>query len=203
MALRASLAMASLALAALTGGGFFLACSNGGNQGATGTPGADGGEDGSSCVVFAPPTSFDAGAPSVSFASDVVPIFVASCSFPSCHGSTTAPQGGVYLGASAGQVYANLVGVPSTELVSMDRVKAGDPANSFLLHRVDGDACSLAGCTSAACTELMPQGGPALEEAKLLAIRAWIIQGALSDVSTDAGGSEAGSSDTDADASGD
>ena len=64
----------------------------------------------------------------------------------------------------------------------MPRIKAGDPANSYLLHRIDGDACTLAGCTSAACSELMPQGGPRSPRPKRLTIRGWIAQGALSDV---------------------
>jgi hypothetical protein len=123
----------------------------------------------------------------VSFSTDVLTIFATSCAIPSCHGSATASQGGLYLGSNPGEVYANLVGVASTEYPSMDRVKPGDPTNSFLLRRIDGDSCSLAGCTSSACVELMPQGGPSLAEAALLTVRAWIAQGAVSDVSDDAG----------------
>jgi hypothetical protein len=122
----------------------------------------------------------------------VEPVFVASCSFPDCHGSTTSPQGGLYLGSNAGKAYASLVGVASEDYPSMKRVTPGDPANSYLLYRIDGDACSLANCVSSACSELMPQGGPALAKTSLLAIRAWIAQGAIDDVSDDAGASEGG-----------
>jgi hypothetical protein len=89
----------------------------------------------------------------------------------------------MYLGTDAAKTYANIVSVTSTEYPSMVRVKPGDTANSYLLHRIDNDACTLSGCTSTACAELMPQGNSTtLPEAQLLTIRGWIAQGAVSDV---------------------
>lgn len=119
----------------------------------------------------------------MSFTNDVLPIFGASCSLSSsCHNSTDTSPGGIYLGTQGALVYSNLVNVTSIELPTMVRIKPGDPAASYLLHRIDGDACTLAECTDAVCNELMPQGGPALDESKRLTIRAWIAQGALSDL---------------------
>ena len=180
--------------------GLAMACGDG-SPSAPAAPDA-GAPDGSACLPFVPPASFNPAAPVVSFTNDVLPIFRGSCSLSSsCHNSTNTSPGGIYLGTQAGIVYANLVGVASTELPTAVRVKPGDPAASFLLHRIDGDACSLAGCTTTACSELMPQGGPPLEEAKRLTIRAWIAQGAQSDLpdagpTADAGsGPEAGTTD--------
>lgn len=170
---------AALALAAGCGSSSSTAPSDAGSDGSA--------LDGSLCQSFSPPPSFNPAAPVVSFTNDVLPIFQASCSLSSsCHNSTSTSPDGIYLGARGAAVYANLVGVPATELPSMVRVKPGDPEGSFLLRRIDGDACALAGCTATSCTEIMPQGGPALESARLLTIRAWIAQGALSDLA-DAG----------------
>ena len=155
-------------------------------------------DDAATCQVYSPPASFDPTTPAVTFSGGVLPLFAASCAFASCHGSTTAPQGGLFLGGDPARVYANLVGVAATDYPGMERVKPGDPASSYLLHRLDGDACSLAGCTTLACYELMPQGNPTpLPEATRLMIRGWIAQGALSDL-PDAGSSLDGAAGVDA-----
>jgi hypothetical protein len=163
MVLRASLAFIPLAALATIGLPSLLAGCGGGGS------------------ANAPP-------PTYSFTTDVMPIFQTSCAFSVCHGSSTAPEGGMYLGPDAAQVYANIVNVASTEYPAMLRIKPGDPANSYLMHRVDDDASNLAGCTSLACAELMPQGGPPLAATDLATIRGWISEGALSDVA-DAGSS--------------
>jgi hypothetical protein len=62
----------------------------------------------------------------------------------------------------------------------MARVKAGDTGESFLLHKVNGDACALAGCTDD-CAESMPQGLPLLAEADRMKLFAWVAQGATDD----------------------
>jgi hypothetical protein len=123
-----------------------------------------------------------------SFTTDVMPIFQTSCAFSGCHGSMGAPAAGMDLGADAAQVYDNLVNVTSTEYPAMVRIKPGDPANSYLLHRVDDDANTLPDCTSVACTELMPQDGLPLAATDLATIRGWISEGAPSDL-VDAGSS--------------
>lgn len=171
----------SLALSTLAAAASIAACSSP-NDGA-GSGATEGGDpDGATCVAYVPPSDFSPNVPLVRFSVDVFPVFTASCAFASCHGSTTAPQGGLFLGPDPARAYANLVGVASSELPAMLRVKAGDPASSYLLYRLDGDACTLAGCTTVACYELMPQTSPAIAETKRLAIRGWIAQGALSDL---------------------
>ena len=102
----------------------------------------------------------------------------------------------------------------------MPRIAPGDPANSFLLHKIDDDTCTLPGCTTANCTELMPLGSVTpLEAPILLTVRAWVAQGAVNDFpdagppdagaidaglvdagATDAGGLEAGAVDASTDA---
>lgn len=129
-----------------------------------------------------------------SFTTDVMPIFQTSCAFSGCHGSMGAPAAGMDLGADAAQVYANIVNVASTEYPAMVRIKPGDPANSYLLHRVDDDANTLPGCTSVACTELMPQDGLPLAATDLATIRGWISEGAPSDVADAGSSSDAGTS---------
>jgi hypothetical protein len=139
----------------------------------------------------------------VSFATDVMPILEQSCGFASCHGSPSAPQAGMYLGTDGHRTYSNIVGVAATNY-SMKRVTPSDAQNSYLLHRIDNDACTLPGCTSTACAELMPQGNPStLPDAQLDTIRGWIVQGAKNDLpatsdagsTTDAGGTDAGETD--------
>jgi hypothetical protein len=202
MLLRAPVVPVLAPLAALLGGLLLAACSS--SDGAV-SSGADSGTeaeadpdtgtgDGDTCQAFVPPASFDPTSPVVTFSGDVLPIFSASCAFVSCHGSETGPQGGVYLGTNSALVYSNLVGVASTYLPTMPRIDPGNPGSSFLLHRVDGDACTLPGCTMAACSELMPQDSTPLPQAELLTLRAWIAQGAASDL-PDAGPLDAGAHD--------
>jgi hypothetical protein len=64
----------------------------------------------------------------------------------------------------------------------MDRVEPGDPANSFLQHKVDGTHNTLdAQCVGGDCEDRMPLGGPYLAQHVLDAIRTWIMNGALND----------------------
>jgi hypothetical protein len=107
-----------------------------------------------------------------------MPIITHSCAFASCHGTAAGPTGGLTLVADAPTTYANIVGVASLDLPSMVYVKAGDPANSYLQHRIDGDACTLPACTATSCTESMPQGQDKLSVDARDTIRAWIAQGA-------------------------
>ncbi|MGO8991718.1 MAG: hypothetical protein ACLQVI_00210 [Polyangiaceae bacterium] len=184
MVLRASRHFLTLAVLAAAGSATFAACSSNNST----SPGGE--SDGSACPpTYVPPSSFNPASPTESFTTDVFPILSTSCAFASCHGSLSAPSGGMYLGGSPASVYANIVNVQSTEYPTMARIKPGDPTNSFLLRRIDGDACNLAGCTTTTCAELMPQGGPQLLSTQLDTVRGWVAQGALSDV-PDAGATE-------------
>ncbi|RMF61073.1 MAG: hypothetical protein D6746_06025 [Bacteroidetes bacterium] len=102
----------------------------------------------------------------VSFA-DVQNIFTASCALSGCHTGTFPPQG---LNLSAGQAYGNLVGVPSQEDPSLNRVEPGDPDRSYLYLKITGAPGIRGG--------RMPLGRDPLPQAQIDLIRAWIEAGA-------------------------
>lgn len=94
-------------------------------------------------------------------------IFSTSCAVSGCHAGP-APQQGLNL--SAGQSFANLVGVPSREMPTLDRVAPGDPEGSYLVWKIEGRA----GIVGAR----MPLGRPALSADAVAAVRQWIADGA-------------------------
>jgi len=97
---------------------------------------------------------------------------VAACT--GCHtGGSSAPAG---LDLSAGASYGNIFNVNSTQLPSMKRIKPGDPASSYLLHKVNGTQGSVGGSGSR-----MPfgcSGASCLSAATRTAIENWITSGA-------------------------
>jgi hypothetical protein len=153
-------------------------------DGGTGTS-SDGG-----CQAYVPDA--DLTTPTVSLATDVMPLFQHSCGIAgaTCHGSPNDPmQGRPFLdyadgGADAATVLSGIVGQPSTEDPQMVLVKAGDPANSFMMHKLDGDQCTLASACAKGqsqypdCGQPMPYSSQALEQSQLDTIRRWIAQGA-------------------------
>lgn len=173
-----AMAAACLALSACTGNG----------AGDDAGPG-DAEPDDGACRPYL--SSADLSAP-VSFAAQVLPIFQQSCALSaSCHGDPASAPVQPYLGsadggADAAAILAKLVGVPSLEDPTMNLVSSGDPPNSFLMHKMDGDQCTLvAQCagtgismTYANCGSSMPQGTPTLPAAIRDTVRAWIKQGA-------------------------
>lgn len=125
-----------------------------------------------------------------------MPIFQASCAIggASCHGDPTVvassrPFLGYFgnpsdAGATA-SVRTGLVGVKSSEDLSMNFVTAGDPAQSFLMHKMDGDQCTLIpecmmpGSYRPNCGVFMPyQAASILDVAARDVVRRWIGQGA-------------------------
>jgi hypothetical protein len=67
--------------------------------------------------------------------------------------------------------YANLVGVASRQKPALQRVAAGDPENSYLVHKLEGRA-DIVG-------QRMPRtAGPFLTEGQLMVMRRWIALGA-------------------------
>lgn len=108
-------------------------------------------------------------AEAVSFASIQSSVFG-----PRCSGCHTGPTGGTLPGgmdlSSAADSYAALVGVPSIQVPSLDRVEPGDPDNSYLIRKLEGGP----GITGTR----MPQGGPFLSQATIDEIRQWIADGA-------------------------
>jgi len=83
-----------------------------------------------------------------------------------CHVGAGAPAG---LRLDAAGSYGALVGVPSSEVPSLLRVKPGDPGSSYLVQKLEGRA---------AVGDRMPLGQPALPDATIAVIRQWIADGA-------------------------
>lgn len=159
---------------------------------------SSGGGDDGSCAAYAVPSGTDLSTPRVTFGADVVPIFAKSCATSTtCHGSATGTNNGVTLGtvgssADAHAIHANLVGVASREDPSMSFVAAGDPAHSYLMHKMDGYECTAdPQCTGGppgvpapsppSCQNSMPSGSPLLDVSVRDTVRRWIQQGALDD----------------------
>jgi len=165
-----------------------------------------GGADGGTCN---PPTSpnptpaytscANLTSPTVSFAKDVMPTFNLSCGVSNaCHqppanpavaslvlgcNGMGCPDGGV----PAATVIQNIVGKSALENPGMDIVKAGDPANSYLMHKIDGDQCQYATACQAThnpifseppCGTQMPYNSGVIDTATRDNIRRWIAQGA-------------------------
>ncbi len=100
-------------------------------------------------------------------------IFTPICS--GCHtGIGTALPGVQDL--TAGHTFASVVNVPSIERPTLDRIKPNDPANSYLIQKIEG-AAGIAGSR-------MPFGcgsvaNPCLDQATIDLVKAWVTQGAL------------------------
>ena len=94
-----------------------------------------------------------------------------------CHGGSAGLSG---LG-NCNTAYAALVGVPSTENPSMNRVEPGDPGNSWLMYKLDGTQGWFTGtCSGGFCGSQMPLGGELSVDVRD-AIRFWIASGAAND----------------------
>jgi hypothetical protein len=98
------------------------------------------------------------------FAAIQADIFTPICSV--CHAGGGAPEG---LRLDAADSYDLLVGVASTEVPSLLRVKPGDPANSYIIQKLQGHA---------AVGAQMPLGGPYLSQDTIAFIQQWITNGA-------------------------
>jgi hypothetical protein len=185
-----------LLLLACTGCFFALACSNTSSSGSGGDNDAAVDNDaGNGCVAYDSDASLTT--PTVSFQTEVIPIFEHSCgvSGATCHGDPSSEKDGLqrpFLGEYDGgtdpaAVISAIVGVASNEDPKMDEVTAGEPTKSYLMHKMDGDQCTLAaGCATGStpytnCGQLMPQTTPIpLEQSTRDTIRRWIAQGATS-----------------------
>jgi hypothetical protein len=95
-------------------------------------------------------------------------VLTPDCATSSCH-SGANPSAGLNLEAS--QSYTNLVGIASSQQPGLQRVEQGDPANSYLIHKLSG---------SATTGEVMPPAG-GLSAPAIAVVRQWIADGALDD----------------------
>jgi hypothetical protein len=100
-----------------------------------------------------------------SYASDIQPIFTASCALPSCHASPG--QYGLIL--TAGQSYSLLVNVNSAEVPTMMRVRPTLPDSSYLVLKIEGR--QTVGLQ-------MPATGTPLSATNIQLIRNWVTKGA-------------------------
>jgi hypothetical protein len=105
------------------------------------------------------------GAVTADFQSIQSNVFTPICS--KCHIGAGAPEG---LQLDAAHSYNLLVGVPSVEQPSLLRVKPSDPANSYMLHKIEGAPGIVGG--------QMPLGETPLPQATIAAISQWITNGA-------------------------
>ena len=96
-------------------------------------------------------------------------IFTPRCAFVGCHGPF--PNLGLVL--LRGQSYSSLVNVTSAELAPMKRVLPGQPNNSYIVLKLQGDP-RITG-------ERMPYGGPYLSASDIQMVRDWIAAGAKND----------------------
>jgi hypothetical protein len=89
-----------------------------------------------------------------------------------CHTSVGRNPSGL-MDLRSGASYATLVGVTSPAKPGAIRVIAGDPENSYLIHKLEGRA-GIVGTR-------MPRGNTLLTEGQMLVIRRWIELGARND----------------------
>lgn len=113
------------------------------------------------------------GSATVSFANDVQPILTANCASSGCHGTVNANPGGRPMVLTAGQAYDNMVGVFAVELTTMQRIRAGQPDASYVVHKIQGTHRAAGGSG-----ELMPLGRAPLSKAQIDLIRTWVANGA-------------------------
>jgi hypothetical protein len=92
-------------------------------------------------------------------------VFTPICS--KCHIGASAPEG---LQLDAAHSYNLLVDVPSAEQPDLDRVKSGDPDDSYMVRKIEGLADIDGG--------QMPLGETPLPPSTIDAIRQWITNGA-------------------------
>ncbi|MCA9586684.1 MAG: hypothetical protein KC657_15120 [Myxococcales bacterium] len=130
------------------------------------------------CNAYVVPPGTDLTTPKVSFQADVVPIIKRSCTDAACHGSKGASEGIFLPPDNPGDMYAALTG-PATSTLSMNVATPGDPAKSFVMHKLDGDQCTVT-CVKGGCGDRMPPDGQLPVETRDV-IRRWIAQGAKND----------------------
>ncbi len=99
----------------------------------------------------------------ISFASQVQPIFNASCAVSGCH----VAGGSAPMSLEAGKSYSQTVNVSSIEQPALDRVTPFSPDKSYLYLKITGQGGTR-----------MPLGRAALGSADVNTIESWISQGA-------------------------
>lgn len=99
-------------------------------------------------------------------------VFTPICSV--CHNGSGTSLPGVQ-NLSAGSTYSNIVSVASIEQSTLLRIKPNDPANSYLIQKIEGAA----GITGARMPNGCPTTQPCLAQATIDLFKTWVSQGAL------------------------
>jgi len=149
----------ALAIAVLAIGGTLTGCAGGGGGGGGGTPPAR------PCTTTTPP--------SVSFSMDIQPIFNRSCALVSCHTAPVPAQG---QDLTAGVAYSQLVNVRSTEQPKLERVKPGNPSNSYLVRKIEGGPNISGVLMPNGCPSSPSSGAQCLTPDEMAAIVQWITE---------------------------
>jgi hypothetical protein len=89
-----------------------------------------------------------------------------NCTNAGCHSGASPSEG---LDLQPGNSFANLVDVPSSQVPALDRVEPNDPANSYLIQKLEG--------TAAVGFQMPLIGGP-LPPSTIEDIKEWISNGA-------------------------
>ena len=110
-----------------------------------------------------------------SFASINLTILTPRCATSACH-SGNPPANNVPVSLDEDRAYQELVGVPSTQLPSMELVKPGDPAASYLVAKLRNTHLLEGGSG-----DRMPINAEPLGEDELQALEDWITNGAAND----------------------
>jgi hypothetical protein len=93
-------------------------------------------------------------------------VFTPTCALSFCHGEAQSAN----LDLREGVAYANLVGVPSLEVPSANRIEPFDPDASYLI-------CKLENCSWIVGSQMPIIPGP-LEQTVIDVIREWVLLGA-------------------------
>jgi len=120
--------------------------------------GNPGGDFTSSFIVASPPSTA-----TLTFIQDNV--FTPSCALFGCHHPSSTASG---LNLGSGFAFSSIVGINSVQQPVFQRVNPGDPDNSYLIRKVEGNAGNQ-----------MPLARPPLAQSVIDNIRQWISNGAL------------------------
>ena len=100
-------------------------------------------------------------------------IFTPICS--GCHTGIGTSLPGVQ-NLTNGHTFASVVNVPSLEQPALDRIKPNDPANSYLIQKIEGAAGITGSRMPFGCGSV---ADPCLDQATIDLVKAWVSQGAL------------------------
>lgn len=103
----------------------------------------------------------------ISFASQVQPIFTANCALSGCHAGSSPQQG---QNLTAGDAYSYTVNITSHEEPAYKRVDPFNADSSYLYLKITGSPL-ISGVR-------MPYNKPALSQSDIQTIQQWINQGA-------------------------